>query len=351
MPGLACKRCATSATPHVTYLFTGYTVLTPSNTVLQRLTPSSTKWILDYAAGVFRLLEHVALLPSEDEMRQLDRLGMRDYYRELFADYIVPDAANFSWYSQPICIGDLHVSVLGHVLPLPLTGSRAREVRIIGYWKVPVPNAEPPVTQYLDSLGGLVPHTSTSELARQRVQALLASSSSNFLGSWRAQVLESVVADPVVTGHLDSLNVALSHSADSTFATSTGRDATTTPFKDEPSCGTCHRDALEIWRNTRHARALLTLDKVGKRADPRCTPCHTDPASVEGRSEATFEHGVGCLSCHNNGEPVQLNTCTNCHTKVTDPAEHYKLGFSNVCVPGDDAESAGRNSSRCMLTE
>lgn len=349
--GIARLRSLTLGSPDVTYLFTGFTVLNPSNTVLQRLSQSSTKWILDYAAGVFRLLEHVVLMPSEAELLQLDRLGMLDYYRQLFAEYIVPEGDSVSWNEQEIRIGERHVSVLGQKLPLPLTGSRAREVRVIGFWNVNAPNSEPAAAQYLESLGGLVPHVAASKLARQRVQALLAPSATSVIGSWRAQVPESLPKDPAVTRLLDSLAVNLSH-ASAPPSTPEQLDGTTaSPVEVGPTCGSCHREASDKWRTTRHARALLSLVNVRKQADPRCTPCHTDSTEFESRPEAAYAHGVGCVSCHKNQQTVQLSTCTTCHTEVTDPDERYKLGFKDVCLPGGDSKSMKSTAGTCMLSE
>jgi hypothetical protein len=95
------------------------------------------------------------------------------------------------------------------------------------------------------------------------------------------------------------------------------------------SCASCHPDQFNAWKASRHSRAFLRLVTAGQSGDARCTPCHTDAAS-----SAPVSLAVTCQSCHDgsgHGASQAVETCTRCHTDVTDPLSHYRTGLKTIC--------------------
>jgi len=105
-------------------------------------------------------------------------------------------------------------------------------------------------------------------------------------------------------------------------------------FVSSETCGQCHARQYETWRKSKHADAWRTLEKVKRTGDPNCATCHTLGFGMEKgfyTYKTTPKHaGVNCQSCHrfsvaehqaeNFKRPkVDANTCTTCHTPVTDP--------------------------------
>lgn len=101
-------------------------------------------------------------------------------------------------------------------------------------------------------------------------------------------------------------------------------------------CGSCHSEALVIWRNTKHAVAMKTLidDKADK--DPECVACHVvgmDKLSgFKNMQETKMLKDVGCEACHGPGskhvdDPLKVkplrgdeNTCVlSCHVPEHSP--------------------------------
>ena len=110
-----------------------------------------------------------------------------------------------------------------------------------------------------------------------------------------------------------------------TVVLATGRSSS---FVGAERCGKCHRAALEVWKQSFHARAFAALPDKNKQ-DPRCLQCHGDGNLKRG--------GVQCESCHGSGKhyaesyvmkdpelsrivglvDVTKDTCQRCHTSTT----------------------------------
>jgi 2',3'-cyclic-nucleotide 2'-phosphodiesterase (5'-nucleotidase family) len=170
----------------------------------------------------------------------------------------------------------------------------------------------------------------------------------------------------------------------------TGADAAPRPaagnYTGTAACGGCHAPALAFWKQTKHARALSALARVGRDKDPSCVGCHVtgylqpsgykiaerrgDAASPRrgagargdaeapcGAGEKCDAHGagrsplenVGCESCHGPGSKhgaaldkrgtlaraVPEATCRGCHTAdVTNGEFDYKKFIQAVVGPG-----------------
>ncbi len=106
-------------------------------------------------------------------------------------------------------------------------------------------------------------------------------------------------------------------------------------FSGNERCGSCHQQAMDVWKKSPHARALATLEKDTHDWDPDCVGCHVVGLDKRGgfRSRAETPHltDVGCESCHGAGErhslrPYQVKMpkvgqtpCLTCHTTQTSP--------------------------------
>ncbi|MCD6533768.1 MAG: hypothetical protein J7L25_06795 [Deltaproteobacteria bacterium] len=114
----------------------------------------------------------------------------------------------------------------------------------------------------------------------------------------------------------------------------------------DQACLGCHLDMAENWRETRHARALATLEKKGRENDVECLRCHVtgmhDKHAVGGFAsiqETPWMTNVQCESCHGPGanhaqNPSQkkmkmagVKSCLTCHTEVVDPGFDFKTKF------------------------
>lgn len=114
----------------------------------------------------------------------------------------------------------------------------------------------------------------------------------------------------------------------------------TIAFVPSRKCGQCHEKEYQHWKNSRHARAYVSLQEVGRTGDPNCVGCHTLGFGAEGGfytiSSTPRLAGVHCQSCHRFGlaehkkarmekhprKPISAETCKQCHTPVTDP--HFR---------------------------
>lgn len=99
-------------------------------------------------------------------------------------------------------------------------------------------------------------------------------------------------------------------------------------FVGTEACADCHDDAVLFWKNTRHARAWETLEKVDKQFDYDCIGCHVTgwgQPDVLGATMARNEslRDVQCETCHGPG---------SFHLE----AEEEKLKSTIVRVPADD---------------
>ena len=109
----------------------------------------------------------------------------------------------------------------------------------------------------------------------------------------------------------------------------------TAAYVGSKSCGSCHKQAVNVWQHSLHSHALTTLEGRGHDRDPECLPCHVvGLTSTKGFLSSRLTPnlaGVGCESCHGPGAAhaaspktiripkVSENTCLNCHTSNTSP--------------------------------
>ncbi len=98
-------------------------------------------------------------------------------------------------------------------------------------------------------------------------------------------------------------------------------------------CSQCHARIHEMWNETLHSKALVTLEAIGQGSNPDCIGCHTVGFGEEGgfvsRALTNALAGVQCESCHGPGGEHAMNVsdeslrppknisatvCGKCHT-------------------------------------
>lgn len=120
--------------------------------------------------------------------------------------------------------------------------------------------------------------------------------------------------DPAIVSMIEEYKVKLKakdfqpHKDDeeglSAISSPRSKDANT--YAGAESCKSCHREAFEIWGNSRHAHAFQTLVGRNYETNPRCLKCHTvGYMSSDGYlNQKLTPHlkDVSCESCHGRGD-------------------------------------------------
>ena len=118
-------------------------------------------------------------------------------------------------------------------------------------------------------------------------------------------------------------------------------------------CGSCHREAVEFWNETVHARAWETLEKLGKAASYDCVSCHVSGWDEPGGSNLGHNEtlrDVQCEVCHG---PAALHVdalgkekpptmvlrtpedrCKTCHNEEHSDTFQYEAYLRDVTGPG-----------------
>jgi hypothetical protein len=120
------------------------------------------------------------------------------------------------------------------------------------------------------------------------------------------------------------------------------------------ACARCHPAAVAVWKETKHARALATLEAAHRARSPECVPCHVTgylrPGGPTELAVATARFAdVGCESCHGPGSThvdatvkrgniarqVPASVCLGCHTPdQTNDGFEYARFLPAVVGPG-----------------
>lgn len=115
-------------------------------------------------------------------------------------------------------------------------------------------------------------------------------------------------------------------------------------------CGSCHPEALAVWKKTRHPHAYEDLRKVGKQHHLDCIGCHVagwqQPGGVCRIDQIDDRQEVTCESCHGPGsqhviEPVKdtirradSKDCVGCHDHENSPHFVYETYLEQIKGPG-----------------
>lgn len=118
-------------------------------------------------------------------------------------------------------------------------------------------------------------------------------------------------------------------------------------------CGFCHKDAVEFWKKTVHAKAWETLVAAEKDADYDCVKCHLTGWEQPGGSNLAFNESlrdVQCEVCHGPGSlhvaadgkekksslvrATPEDVCIRCHNKEHSDTFDYKPYLRDVTGKG-----------------
>ncbi len=116
-------------------------------------------------------------------------------------------------------------------------------------------------------------------------------------------------------------------------------DAGASYFAGADACRSCHGKAHSDWKQTHHAHALETLQRIGMDQNPKCLQCHTVgyglPTGFVSQEETPHLAGVQCESCHGPGGQhvanifdaslrpkvtIATEACGGCHNAPEHPA-------------------------------
>lgn len=102
-------------------------------------------------------------------------------------------------------------------------------------------------------------------------------------------------------------------------------------------CRTCHPGSYEVWKDTGHARALLSLTQQGENESLDCLKCHVT-GLLEDTGYTPFKpeervSGVTCESCHGPGS-VHVGLMA-LHRETDDP--HIQRGTLKECADCHDS--------------
>lgn len=112
------------------------------------------------------------------------------------------------------------------------------------------------------------------------------------------------------------------------------------------ACFSCHAEAADVWKHSKHAGALATLEHEGHDRDPDCVSCHVVGLdSLNGfvsRMKTPDLASVGCESCHGAGKAhsaaPKLNpmpkigekACMSCHRPENSPRFDFSTYWAKI---------------------
>jgi cytochrome c554/c'-like protein len=118
--------------------------------------------------------------------------------------------------------------------------------------------------------------------------------------------------------------------------------AGTSHYVGEVMCRTCHEQADQFWRSTRHAGAYGTLSRQFKEFNLDCVSCHVTGYERPGGSTVTHTQNlenVQCESCHGPGSR-HAESVGNTSFITLKPAESVCRGCHNTPHVADDWDAA-----------
>jgi hypothetical protein len=118
-----------------------------------------------------------------------------------------------------------------------------------------------------------------------------------------------------------------------------------TTYAGTATCGGCHKQALAVWRTTKHAHALEALAKVKRDRDPACIGCHVTgylrPGGTSELAIATKHFSeVGCEACHGPGLAHATASAGGAARPVPAPAVARKVSAA-VCLECHTPDQTG----------
>lgn len=126
-------------------------------------------------------------------------------------------------------------------------------------------------------------------------------------------------------------------------------------------CTFCHKEAVEFWKHTVHAKAWDILTEVGKDADYDCVKCHLTGWEQPGGSNLAFSESlraVQCEVCHGPGSlhvaadgkekksslvrATPEDVCVRCHTHEHSDTFDYQAYLRDVTGKGHGEAFRGK---------
>jgi hypothetical protein len=174
------------------------------------------------------------------------------------------------------------------------------------------------------------------------------------VGAMRAGLPEAAWARDVLKGYNRSLcEITTRATAARTCTAATDPRA---EYVGAEACGSCHPDALEFYKGTKHAHAWATLTARGKECDLSCIGCHTlgyeQPGGFCRVADAPKRADVQCENCHGPGAGHVANPfaksgrgptfgrgrdaamCMACHNKEHSDQFEFATYLERILGPG-----------------
>ncbi|MBX3119799.1 MAG: cytochrome c family protein [Fimbriimonadaceae bacterium] len=120
----------------------------------------------------------------------------------------------------------------------------------------------------------------------------------------------------------------------------------TDAFSGNAKCGSCHGEALKVWKSSKHAGALKTLEDENHGRDPDCVSCHVvgleSTLGFRSLKETPQLANVGCESCHGPGDKHSLKpeffkmgkvgekSCAKCHVPEHSPNFDFESYWKKI---------------------
>lgn len=120
----------------------------------------------------------------------------------------------------------------------------------------------------------------------------------------------------------------------------------TAEYAGNAMCMSCHEKAAKVWKRSKHAQALATLQSDGHHRDPDCVGCHVVGLESEygyrNETQSPQLKNVGCESCHGPGRshaegPTSVRmpkvgaiSCNACHVKDHSPTFEFRLYWKQI---------------------
>ncbi len=155
------------------------------------------------------------------------------------------------------------------------------------------------------------------DLARLQLRAAdlsrpLAAPEGSYFTVLTTEIGSGVAGDPSVRRTLDELGRRINDGNRERFA---GRKAPEPAagqagFVGVGSCETCHEQAAQFWRKTRHASAYQTLVKAEREFTLDCVGCHVTGYEMPGGSTVTDVAGLKNVQCENCHGPGSIHAST-----------------------------------------
>lgn len=128
--------------------------------------------------------------------------------------------------------------------------------------------------------------------------------------------------------------------------TSGGVDASTPSYLGVGTCQSCHLEAFEVYRRSKHAHAFATLAEQFVQRDSNCVGCHVtgylEPGGFSGvraRGARIDLIDVQCEACHGPGSEHNRDgsyleraalSCVTCHTENEDPDFDFDRDWQKI---------------------